>query len=63
LGNLLRPSQNAISQNAPSGGAGFDGFANGKARHEPMPLYGALRATCNKRLDVRNPYMWKKFHM
>jgi len=32
-------------------------FANRKARHEPMPLYGALQATCEKGLHARKPYM------
>jgi len=42
----------------PSGmGLALMGFANRKARHEPMPLYGALQATCQKGLHVRKPYM------
>jgi hypothetical protein len=42
----------------PSGmGLALMGFANRKARHGPMPLYGALQATCKKGLHVRIPYM------
>ena len=51
LGNLLRLSQTAVSQNTPRGGAGFDGFANGKARHTAGAAHGALRATCKRVLS------------